>query len=204
LNVDNNSNFTGMPGAFTPTCSKEHLPGYIKAVPKLESLGIEKIAIVTTNDRFVNDAWSETSGLDKSAITILCDGDGDFVKKIGLADDMGFGIGIRSKRFVLVTENGKVTYVVTDEGMEDCSATSADSLISYLAPPVTKEAPAFDFTMLGAGILAAVTLLGATQLSFAPSSSGSSATSTSTQRVQPTKSGNDNPSFSLLKEFRDT
>jgi len=155
-----------MPGAFTPTCSKEHLPGYIQAVDKLAALGIEKVAVVTTNDRFVNEEWSRQQGLftnnqEGDKITLLCDGDGDLVKNMGLADDMGFGIGVRSKRFAMVTENGKVAELVTDEGMDDCSSTSAENLIERLTPePVVSEL-GVDVKVLGgaASVVAVVALL---------------------------------------------
>ena len=144
----------GMPGAFTPTCSQEHLPGFQRALPELVQLGVDKVAILTTNDKFVNEAWMEDRGIavhdafvpadeadgdDGSYETgrdmaFLCDGDGDLVKAMGMADDMGFGVGVRSKRFVLVTESGgKVVHCLTDEGMEDCSATSAASVLALLS-----------------------------------------------------------------------
>jgi len=131
-----NSLLVGMPGAFTTSCHSKHLPGYIQAAPKLKDLGIDNIAVVTTNDRFVNDQWSKDLGVvsqDGSAgVTMLCDADGDLVKELGLAEDMGFGIGMRSKRFALLLEDGTVKQVFTDEGMEDCSATSADAMVTAL------------------------------------------------------------------------
>ena len=88
----------GMPGAYTTTCTKKHMPGYVSAAPKLKRLGVDKIAIVTTNDRFVNSAWAKDLGIlngvssgddgKEQAITILSDGDGDLVRELGLADDM--------------------------------------------------------------------------------------------------------------------
>ena len=133
----------GMPGAFTTTCHSKHLPGYIKAAPKLKELGVDKIAVVTTNDRFVNDQWSKESGVtgssNEGAVTMLCDADGDLVNELGLAEDMGFGIGIRSKRFALLLEEGMVQQVFTDEGMEDCSSTSAEALVAALSPAVVEN-----------------------------------------------------------------
>jgi peroxiredoxin len=126
-----------MPGAFTTTCTKEHLPGYIASASKFKALGIAKIAVVTTNDRFVNEKWGEQLGLTDTSnnmITILSDGDGDLVKNLGLAEDMGFGIGTRSKRFAMVVDNGKVVDLLMDEGMEDCTTTSADNLLQLLTP----------------------------------------------------------------------
>jgi len=137
----------GMPGAFTPICTSDHLPGYIVAAPKLRDLGVEKIAVITTNDKFVNEEWARKVGLIRNdpeggeeldhAVTLISDGDGDgdFVKSLGLAEDMGFGVGVRSNRFALIAEAGTVTHLAMDEGMEDCSFTSAASLVTFLTPP---------------------------------------------------------------------
>jgi peroxiredoxin len=129
-----------MPGAFTTTCSQVHLPGYVQSAKKLRSLGVDTIAVITTNDRFVNQEWGKQQGLVPSSsseapdITMLCDADGDFVKSIGLADDMGFGIGVRAKRFAMITDNGVVSALLTDDGMDDCAATSAASVVKLLTP----------------------------------------------------------------------
>jgi len=159
-----NSLLVGMPGAFTTTCHSKHLPGYIKAASKLKDLGIDNIAVVTTNDRFVNDQWSKDLGVvsgDDSAVTMLCDADGDLVKELGLAEDMGFGIGVRSKRFALVLEDGTVKNVFTDEGMDDCSATSADAMVAALGGDVeeTEQANPVVLAGVGGGLLLAFFLL---------------------------------------------
>ena len=101
----------GMPGAFTPTCSDQHLPGFIRNTDKLKGLGVERVAVITTNDRYVNSAWNqaiEDCMVTKSGLLMLSDADGDAVKAMGLVDDMGFGLGLRSKRFVIVAEGGAV------------------------------------------------------------------------------------------------
>ena len=120
-----------MPGAFTPTCSETHLPGYLKSASKFAALGIEKIVVVTTNNRFVKQGLQENRG---DMVSMLCDGDGHLVKNMGLADKMGFGVGVRSKRFAMVTENGQVVQLMTEEGRDDCSSTSAANLIALLEP----------------------------------------------------------------------
>lgn len=143
-----------MPGAFTPTCSSEHLPGYVKAAPKLAESGIDTVAILTTNDRYVNEEWGTKQGaLASSSLVVLCDGDGDFVKAMGLAEDMGFGVGVRSKRFVLLLDEGVVEKVLVDEGMEDCSATSAEAVLQLLNPDVVEEQEGAGAQM---GVLASV------------------------------------------------
>jgi glutaredoxin/glutathione-dependent peroxiredoxin len=157
----------GMPGAFTTTCHTKHLPGYIKAAPKLKELGVDQIAVVTTNDRFVNDQWSKECDIGSSAggVAILCDADGDLVNALGLAEDMGFGMGIRSKRFAILLEDGKVQKVFTDDGMDDCSSTSADALVASLSPDVVSSDRAFDPALLAVGVggvlLLALTFLNA-------------------------------------------
>jgi peroxiredoxin len=86
-----------MPGAFTPTCNKKHLPGYIAQEAAFAKLGISKIVICTTNDKFVNEEWMSANEALKpgSIITMVSDGDGDLVKSLGLSEDMRFGVGVR-------------------------------------------------------------------------------------------------------------
>src|SRR3569623_487573 len=137
-----------MPGAFTPTCSNEHLPGYIANLSKLQALGINKVVVLTTNDRHVNEEWGARYGLilkdpkeggPGPAITIVSDGDGDLAKSMGLSEDMGFGVGVRSKRFAMVVTDGVVSTLLTDEGLNDCSCTSAQNLLRVLTPDAGAE-----------------------------------------------------------------
>jgi glutaredoxin/glutathione-dependent peroxiredoxin len=121
-----------MPGAFTPTCTEKHLPGYVEQASQFKQLGYDTIAVLTTNDRFVNDQWVQSLGAAGSELLILSDGDGDLVRMLGLSEDMGFGVGIRAKRFALVLEDGTVTDALTDEGLDECSATSAQSVLKML------------------------------------------------------------------------
>ena len=139
----------GMPGAFTPVCDSKHLPGYVSAASQLKNLGVDTVAVVTTNDKFVQKEWAKSRGVDDTkGVTLLCDADGDFVKEMGMAEDMGFGVGIRSKRFALLLQDGKVTNVLTDEGMEDCSATSADNVLAILTPAESKSELELDSSAL--------------------------------------------------------
>lgn len=134
-----------MPGAFTPTCTDLHLPGFIRAEESLEKQGVEQIALLTTNDVYVNLAWiksvEECTGVGSTKIAVISDGDGDAVKELGLAADMGFGMGTRAKRFTLLLDQGKVKHVAVDEGMEDLSDTSAEA-IGKVLPTVFPEAAA--------------------------------------------------------------
>ena len=148
LGTTGKSILVGMPGAFTPVCSSEHLPGFIDKASQLKKLGIDKIAVVTTNDRFVNEEWGRTQGLfalqtndpdnsdetNRTPIIMLSDGDAALVKELGMVEDMGFGVGLRSKRFALVLEDGLVTQVLIDEGMDSCEFTSATNLVNLLTP----------------------------------------------------------------------
>lgn len=101
----------GMPGAFTPTCNDEHLPGYIRTADTFKDAGVSKVAVLTTNDRFVNSAWNravEQCMSAKSSLLMLSDGDADLIKQLGMVDDMGFGMGFRSKRFAVVMTDGAI------------------------------------------------------------------------------------------------
>jgi peroxiredoxin len=195
-----------MPGAFTPTCSKEHLPGYVKSANKFADLGIDKITVVTTNDRYVNEEWSTQQGLfEKGGITIVCDGDGDLVKSMGLADDMGFGVGTRSKRFAMVTEDGKVVTLVTDEGLDDCSATSAANLLQILTPESALEeaGTGVDMKVIGAAGVALLALFASQMGGPAPAPSSRPSAPAPQSRVQPAKKGapTSESSFSLLNNY---
>jgi hypothetical protein len=187
-------------------------------MPKLASLGVDKIAVVTTNDRFVNQEWREQAGLlggsnnKESSIMILCDGDGDLVKNLGLAEDMGFGVGVRSQRFVLVTDgNGVVTHMLKDEGMDECSATSADNLIKLLSPDGETDDAGLevDGKVLGTGV-AGVALLFVLSSLFGGGGGSGSTTPAPTrqqpqvQRTQPAKQikSQEKSQFSLLNEYR--
>lgn len=98
-----------VPGAFTPTCSNNHLPGYLENHDAILARGVDTIAVVAVNDHFVMGAWASFTG-GEGKILYLADGNGDFVKSIGLdADFSGGGMGLRSKRFSMIVDNGTVT-----------------------------------------------------------------------------------------------
>ena len=195
-----------MPGAFTPTCTQEHLPGYIKQAKKFADLGYRTIAVVTTNDKYVNREWMKSQGIaDSKDIIVLSDGDGDFVKSIGLADDMGFGVGVRSQRFALVAENGVVTNLLTDEGMDSCEVTSADSLLKVLTPvgEVVDDGEV-NPAVIGVVVVAIAVAVGAQSFggggaTIAPSSSSAPP---AVMRTEPIKNApKSESSFSLLNNF---
>lgn len=129
----------GMPGAFTPTCNDVHLPGFYKAAPDLKAMGVDKIALVTTNDRFVNAQWQksmcECMGVaeGQAPVVMLSDARGDLAESLGLIGYLGRALGVRSKRFALVVENNVVKYKAVDEGSEVLDATSADEILKFLS-----------------------------------------------------------------------
>ena len=113
----------GVPGAFTPTCNNNHLPGYIENRDAILARGVDQIAVVAVNDVFVMDAWAKTSGGD-GKILFLADGSGDFARAAGLDLDLSKGgLGLRLKRFSAIVEDG----TVTAPNIEDAPGTVANS-----------------------------------------------------------------------------
>ena len=97
-----------VPGAFTPTCSVKHLPGFVNRVEEILGKGVDTIACMAVNDVFVMHAWGESANADK--IVMLADGNGEFTKSLGLElDASGFGMGERSQRFALIADDGVVS-----------------------------------------------------------------------------------------------
>jgi len=113
-----------VPGAFTPTCSQRHLPGFVRDSDKLKAKGVDEIVCLSVNDAFVMHAWGDASGA-KGKVRMLADGNGDFTKAVGLElDARGFGMGARSQRYALVAVDGKVVqlHVEPGPGLNVCSA----------------------------------------------------------------------------------
>lgn len=105
-----------VPGAFTPTCSEAHLPGYVVLADELKAKGVDLIACVSVNDAFVMQAWGEAQNA--SEILMLGDGDASFTKALGLEMDTGGFGGIRSQRYAMIIENGTVTKLNVEEPKE--------------------------------------------------------------------------------------
>jgi peroxiredoxin len=98
----------GVPGAFTPTCSRQHLPSYLKNHDAIRAQGVQTIACVAVNDVFVMDAWFQANGVG-DRILMLADGNGDFTRRMGLDVDVSsFGMGTRSRRYAMVVEDGVI------------------------------------------------------------------------------------------------
>lgn len=120
-----------VPGAFTPTCSAKHLPGFVTRADEILAKGVDAIACMSVNDVFVMHAWGESAGVG-GKVAMLADGNGDFTKAVGLElDGTGFGMGMRSQRFAMIVEDGTVTALYIEEpGAFQVS--SADHIISEL------------------------------------------------------------------------
>jgi peroxiredoxin len=121
-----------VPGAFTPTCTKNHLPGYITNAAAIKAKGIDTIAVTGVNDQFVMDAWKKASG-GEGKVEFLADGNGDFAKAIDLTlDASGNGLGLRSKRYSMVVEDGVVKSLTVEEAPGKAEASGADALLKSL------------------------------------------------------------------------
>ena len=120
-----------VPGAFTPTCSAKHLPGFIEKAGEIKAKGVDTIACVSVNDVFVMDAWgkSQNAGDD---VVMLADGNGDFAQAIGLVmDGTGFGMGTRSQRFSMIVKDGVVSELNV-EAPGEFKVSSADHILGQL------------------------------------------------------------------------
>jgi peroxiredoxin len=121
-----------VPGAFTPTCSAKHLPGFIEHADALKARGVDEIACVAVNDAFVMGAWGKAAGAD-GKVTMLADGNGDFAQALGLTMDASkFGMGKRGQRFSVVVKDGVVTAINIEEPGA-FRVSSAEHLLGQLA-----------------------------------------------------------------------
>ncbi len=119
-----------VPGAFTPTCSAKHLPGYVDKAAELKAKGVDEIACTAVNDAFVMGAWNEVSGSDD--VTMLADGNGDFAKAVGLEmDGSGFGMGTRGQRFSMIVNDG-VIEELNVEAPGDFKVSAAEYMLDQL------------------------------------------------------------------------
>jgi len=120
-----------VPGAFTPTCSMKHLPGFVEKSAEIKGKGVDEIVCLSVNDAFVMGAWGKSQGAD-GKVRMVADGNGDFTKALGLTmDGSGFGMGQRSQRYALIANNGIVEHVLVEPG-PGLDVSSADSVLSKL------------------------------------------------------------------------
>ena len=136
--VDTDSYFAGrkvalfsVPGAFTPTCSARHLPGFVEKADELRAKGVDEVACVSVNDAFVLQAWAVSAGAE-GKVTMLADGNGDFAEALGLAADFSkFGMGRRGQRWSAIVDDGVVTELNVEEPGA-FSVSSAEFLLGQL------------------------------------------------------------------------
>jgi peroxiredoxin len=120
-----------LPGAFTPTCSAKHLPGYKEKAAELRGKGIDAIACLSVNDVFVMNAWGKDQQVG-SDVMMLADGYGEFTKAVGLEmDGTGFGMGTRSKRYSMILDDGVVKSLNVEQGGE-FKVSAADYMLDQL------------------------------------------------------------------------
>ena len=119
-----------VPGAFTPTCSAKHLPGFAEKAEELKSKGVDEIACISVNDAFVMGAWQQADG--SKDVTMLADGNGEFAEAVGLTmDGSGFGMGKRSQRYSMIVDDGKVRKLNVEKP-GDFSVSSAEHMLGQL------------------------------------------------------------------------
>ncbi|MFM9828145.1 MAG: peroxiredoxin [Sphingomonas sp.] len=120
-----------VPGAFTPTCSAKHLPGFVQNAAEFKSRGVDEIACTAVNDAFVLGAWSKSNDAG-AAVTMLGDGNGDFAEAIGLTmDGSKFGMGKRGQRYSMLVEDGVVTQL-NIEGPGEFKVSSAEHMLETM------------------------------------------------------------------------
>jgi peroxiredoxin len=121
-----------VPGAYTPTCSKTHLPGFVQNAAGLKAKGIDTLACLAVNDVFVMDAWGKGAGAD-GKVLMLADGNATYVKALGLElDASGFGMGIRGQRFALIAKDGVVQKLMVEPSAGQCTISGGPSILENL------------------------------------------------------------------------
>ncbi len=120
-----------VPGAFTPTCSAKHLPGYLEHAAAIKAKGVDTIACMAVNDVFVMDAWGKSQNAGDQVL-MLADGNGEFTRQLGLEmDGTAYGMGMRSQRFALVADDGVVTALHV-EAPGEFRVSSAEAILNEL------------------------------------------------------------------------
>ena len=122
----------GIPGAFTPICHGNHLPGYVEQAEIFRQHGIDEIACISVNDTFVMRAFGEAKGA-AGKITMLADNDGEFTSKVGMeADASSFGLGKRSERYAMIVQDGVVEALQVESNFVEHSVSSAQSMLDQM------------------------------------------------------------------------
>ena len=119
-----------VPGAFTPTCSLQHLPGFVSKADEIKAKGVDEIICTAVNDAFVMDAWGKSAPAD--AISMVADGNGDLASALGLEmDGSGFGLGTRSQRYAMVIDDGVISKLAV-EAPGQFEVSSAEAILADL------------------------------------------------------------------------
>ena len=121
-----------VPGAFTPTCSAQHVPSYVGNADALKAKGVGAVACVSVNDAFVMKAWGEAQGVGE-AVEMLADGNGEFARATGLTmDGSGYGLGERSTRFSMIVDDGTLTQLNVESNPSEMDVSSAEHMLGQL------------------------------------------------------------------------
>jgi glutaredoxin/glutathione-dependent peroxiredoxin len=121
-----------VPGAFTPTCSEQHLPGFVEQAEAFKAKGVDEIICVAVNDPFVMGAWEKARSVG-GKVRMLSDGNGEFTKAVGMElDGRGFGLGSRSKRYAMVVDDGVVKTLLVEDVPSQAEKSSASALLATL------------------------------------------------------------------------
>ena len=119
-----------LPGAYTGTCSTQHVPSFIRTADQFRARGVDRIVCVSVNDPFVMGSWAKDTGADKAGLTFLADADGAFTKAMGMDfDALPAGLFGRSKRYAMLVENGTITALEVEESPGQCSISGGESLL---------------------------------------------------------------------------
>ena len=122
----------GVPGAFTPTCSDQHLPGYVRKASELRAKGVDTLACIAVNDVFVLTAWGDSVGA-RGKVVMLGDGNGEFAAAVGLElDGSAFGLGTRSQRYAAILDDGVVRQLMVEPDPLMVTVSSADTVLDAL------------------------------------------------------------------------
>jgi len=127
-----------VPGAFTPTCSNKHLPGYVRLAREFRERGVDEVMCVSVNDAFVMNAWGETAGARAARVRMVADGSAALAKAMGTDVDLSEqGMGTRSRRYALIAREGVVEYIAMENGTKFETSGAEELLAKLPKPPPT-------------------------------------------------------------------